>query len=177
MSAAQRELAAVRAQDRADRNFSPLDLDKLTKSQYDSLEAAVSARDAARRVRVRELMTQKAARTAADYENAAVVLQHGNDPADYLLAHGWAGVAIGLDDKAPGPRYLFAATWDRFMASQDRPQWYGTNVNRRADGFAELHPVDTLRVSDVERKRLTGWTLQERRASVEQLNAQMRPRK
>ena len=63
------------------------------------------------------------------------------------------------------------------MASQDRPQWYGTNVRCRAAGLAEWQPVDTLRVSDVERKRLTGWTLQERRASVEQLNAQMRPRK
>ena len=37
------------------------------------------------------------------------------------------------------------------MASQDRPQWYGTNVRCRAAGLAEWQPVDTLRVSDVER--------------------------
>src|SRR5262245_28855005 len=48
---------------------------------------AIVARDRARQARVKEIYQANQIQTGADYYHAAMVLQHGYVPEDYLLAH------------------------------------------------------------------------------------------
>ena len=62
----------------------------------------VARRDEARLKHVKDIYQRGRLMTGAnDYFNAALILQHGNTPQDYLLAHELAAVAIskkrGLD--------------------------------------------------------------------------------
>jgi hypothetical protein len=88
---------------------------------------AVSARDVARRRRVRELIDLGRAATGKDYEHAAMVFQHGDTADDILMAHVLAVTAIG---KGNGDaRWLAAAALDRFLQRMGRPQVFGTQYN------------------------------------------------
>lgn len=55
---------------------------------------ALGPRDKARLKRVKELYAQNILKTANDYDCAATVLQHGDAPEDFLLAHEFWVVAI-----------------------------------------------------------------------------------
>jgi len=84
----------------------------------------VGARDLMRQALVREFYSKNKLRTGRDYYNAAMILQHGGTPQDYLLAHELCIVAASKgNDEA---RWLAAATEDRFLMSIDRPQRFGT---------------------------------------------------
>lgn len=173
-SAGARELTALHDQDQADRSIGPQQLEKLSKEAIDSLMKVMDLRDAARRQRVRQLMAAGTAQTADDYYHAAVVLQHGSDPDDYLKAHEWTQAALARTPSHVQARYLFAASWDRYQLSQGKPQWYGTSVERQPNGDGALSPIDTTQVTDARRKSYTGWTLAERRRFVDEMNR--RPR-
>src|SRR5262245_64570672 len=54
----------------------------------------VGPRDAARLARVKELTLAGALVTGKDFHDAALVLQHGTEPEDYLLAHELCLVAV-----------------------------------------------------------------------------------
>jgi hypothetical protein len=169
-AAAPRELAALYEADQADRHIDPAQFSRLSPAEQERLDRELQAKDAARRTRAVELVKQGAARTADDYYHAAVIMQHGRSASDSLQAHGWAEAALALDATHAQALYLFAASWDRYQIGLGQPQWYGTSVDRRPDGLAELHEIDDTKVSDAERKRYTGWTLAERRAWVEKIN-------
>lgn len=173
--AARQELTALHDQDQADRSIGPSQLAHMTPHQVDSLSALVDQRDAARRARVRDLMQLGVPVTAVDYYHAAVVMQHGSGAADYANAHEWAEGALTLDPGDQSARYLFAASWDRLMLSQQKPQWYGTSVERGPDGNGALSAIDTTQVTDSVRQSYTGWTLSQRRAFVEDMNKRVRP--
>jgi len=69
------------------------------KNAYASREAMLAqiARDSTRLVRVRTLINDGRARTAADFFHAAIVAQHGADTTAYRQAAEWAVHAVMLD--------------------------------------------------------------------------------
>src|SRR5688500_5358416 len=85
---------------------------------------AVEKRDEARLARVRELYQRDQLRAGADYYHAAMILQHGGQPSDYLLAHELCVVAIAKGEQRA--KWLAAASEDRFLGSVGRPQRFGT---------------------------------------------------
>lgn len=129
--------------------------------------AETDARDAARRRMVRALLAGGHVRTAADHYHAAMVLQHGDVPADFQLAHELATTAERMGSEPA--RWLAAATLDRWLLSQGRPQRYGTQFADRG-GVWYLLPMDTLAVTDAERRRAGTQTLDEIRAFLREKN-------
>ena len=81
---------------------------------------AVSARDAKRRNRVREIIKSGRVRTGKDYERAAMVFQHGSTPEDILMAHVLAVTALGKGNT--DARWLAAAALDRFLHQVKQPR-------------------------------------------------------
>jgi hypothetical protein len=101
----------------------------------------VGPRDKARMARMRELYSGGKLLTGTDYYHAAMILQHSDAPADYLLAHELCVVAISKREGRA--RWLAAASEDRFLNSINRPQRFGTQY--RSDG-----PNAPYRLSKVE---------------------------
>ncbi len=110
-----RELETLFAQDQADRHPLP----------NQSIDwTIVQPRDQARLTRVKEIYTANGLQTGADYYYAAMILQHGKTPDDYLLAHEFCIVAVSKGEHRA--KWLAAASEDRFLLSIGRPQRFGT---------------------------------------------------
>ena len=89
--------------------------------------SVVGPRDARRLSRIKELYHAGKIVTGPDYFNAALVLQHGRVPEDYLLAHELAVVAISKG-QANRASSLAAASEDRFLMAIGRKQRFGTQL-------------------------------------------------
>ena len=74
-------------------------------------------------------MSQLQLYTGADNYYAAMILQHGEKPEDYLLAHELCIVAISKREAKA--KWLAAATEDRFLMMIGHPQRFATQF--RAD--------------------------------------------
>ncbi len=106
-------------------------------------------RDADRRQRVRALIEARGLAEPADYYHAAMVFQHGVEPADFWRAHELALKAADMGDRTA--RWLAAAAYDRWLMNQGRPQKYGTQY-RPIAGKWVLWDVDP-ETTDEERSR------------------------
>lgn len=118
-----------------------------------STEALMTLRrdDSLRRVEIYGMLTAKAIHIGTDFERAALILQHGDDTADYRTAHDLALEAIVLGDT--NAKWLAAATLDRYLMRLGKPQKYGTQFRTSAmTGAMELYPVDPS-TTDEERAR------------------------
>jgi hypothetical protein len=82
------------------------------------------ARDTHRRQRVTELIAKGALKTAEDYHHAALIFQHGEEVQEIWRAHTLAMKAVEMD-YVPA-RWMAAATLDRWLMYQGKPQKYGT---------------------------------------------------
>ena len=91
------------------------------------LRAWVSA-GAPRREMVRRLIRAGGLVTAKDYVNGALLLQHGDTPEDFLLAHVLATIA-GFKGSGTG-RWLSAAALDRYLLNVGQPQVFGIQAMR-----------------------------------------------
>jgi hypothetical protein len=91
------------------------------------LRAWVSAA-APRREIVRRLIRAGGLVTAEDYVNGALLLQHGDTPEDFLLAHVLATIA-GFKGNRTG-RFLSAAALDRYLLNVEQPQVFGIQSTR-----------------------------------------------
>jgi hypothetical protein len=154
------ELKRLCTEDQADRNptkSKPIDW------------SIVTPRDKERLKRVKELYAENAVETAADYDCAAIVLQHGDAAEDVLLAHELWVVAIskGMNDK--DTLSLVAASEDRFLIKIGRAQRFGTQLHSEMNGPVQLYPVDS-EVTDGLRRVMTGHSLQEIKARVVEMN-------
>ena len=108
------ELARLFKEDQDDRKPAITDMDW----------KVVKPRDDARLARVKELYAAGRLQTGADWLRAAFILQHGNEPDDFLLAHEMCIAAIAKgEDRARG---LAAASEDRFLRRIGRPQRFGS---------------------------------------------------
>ena len=105
---------------------------------------------------------------ADDYFNAALILQHSDKTEDYAQAHQWCVKAVELDSELPSARWLAAATQDRWLMSQGKPQLYGTQF-KKVNGRWILWDVDPS-VTDEERIRWEVPTLAEARKRAESMN-------
>ena len=153
-------IAELKAADDADR-------EKVRKGEMDMIQ--VIERDTERRTEARQLISNGQIRTAADYLNAALILQHGEQAEDNRLAHSLATISMNIDPSSRRARFLVAATWDRLMWRLNHPQWYATQFIK-VDGRWILWKVDENAVSDGERMRLAGRTLAESIAFAERMN-------
>ena len=154
------ELKRLCAEDQSDR----------TAPEGKSLDiAALGPRDKARLKRVKEIYTQNLLQTANDYDCAATVLQHGQVPEDFLLAHEFWVVAISKGKNDQGTLAMAAASEDRYLTNIGRPQRFGTQVHSVDNGPIELYPIDAS-VPDGLRRVMTGHSLAEVKARVVEMN-------
>ena len=128
----------------------------------------VGKRDKARLARAREMYQGDHLRVGADYFNAAMLLQHGGEPGDYLLAHELCVVAIAKGHE--GAKWLAAASEDRFLRSLERPQRFGTQYNSSGPNMPfRLAPVEDG-VTDALRREFNAPTLEQAKAREAEMN-------
>jgi hypothetical protein len=154
-----KELKRLHDEDQADRAPETIDW------------SVVAPRDQERLKRVKELFASNGLHTATDYYHAALILQHGQIPEDFLLAHEFCVVAIikGKNDKDTW--WLAASAEDRYLMNIDRPQRFGTQFRSVGDGPIKLYAVDST-VTDELRRLMGAHTLAEARAHEAKLNAE-----
>jgi hypothetical protein len=131
--------------------------------------AAISARDAVRQDRVHQILAEGGAKSAEDYFRAAMVFQHGDTDEEIAKAHELSLKAIELDAEHRSARWLAAASKDRLLMRQGKPQLYGTQF-KKVDGKWILYEVDPS-VTDEERAKWSCPPLAEARKRVEKMNA------
>jgi len=129
----------------------------------------VGPRDRVRLNRVRELFAADRLRTANDYYHAAMILQHGETPEDFLLAHELCVAAMieGKNDLESAS--LAAAAEDRFLMNVGRPQRFGTQFRSKGSGPLHLYVVGDG-VTDELRRVMGVPPLAEARAHEAELN-------
>jgi len=103
--------------------------------------AIVLPRDKARLARVKSLYASGTVRTASDYYYAALVLQHGETPEDFLLAHEFCVAAMMLGKNDLASSSLAAAAEDRFLMKIGRPQRFGTQFQSEGGEPLRLYAV------------------------------------
>lgn len=131
--------------------------------------AAISARDAARQERVSQILASGGAKSADDYYHAAMVFQHGDTDEEIARAHELSLKAAELDPAHPTARWLAAASKDRLLVRQGKPQLYGTQF-RKVDGKWVLYEVDPS-ITDEEREKWDCPPIAEMRKRLEAMNA------
>jgi len=136
----------IYVQDQRDRGISLTDDGKpLPATAGDKAAAAmnwveINKRDAERREQTHKLMSEGKLTTAQDFHDAAYVLQHGQNPDDYLLAHVLAVEAVVKGDETS--KWISAATLDRYLQAIGKSQVFGTQYTGRDFLFFMLHKND-----------------------------------
>ncbi len=130
-------------------------------------------REAIRLDRVTKLIQQGALRDPGDYLHAAMILQHSRESQHYQLAHEFSKKAAdeGYEPQEGevNPLWLAAAAKDRYLMSLGKPQLYGTQSKKGADGKWYLYETDPA-VTDEERKKWHVPTLEEQKRQIEEMN-------
>lgn len=132
--AASQELQALAKADQDDRK-DVTDFAKLPPERF----KAILARDAERRTRVLALLQAGKVMTAEDLDAAALILQHGQTPDDFLLGHELAVVQSVLEGK---PAQMIALSEDRFLERIGRKQRFGSQLRAGKDGKWYSNPLD-----------------------------------
>ena len=115
--------------------------------------AKLATADAARRARTLELISQGRLTTGMDFKNAAFIMQHGNKPDDYLLAHSLAVAAMAKGETTAV--WIASATLDRFVQSKGLAQIYGTQMSGGQPGAGVVRePFDSKLIPDSLRVQL-----------------------
>lgn len=156
------ELLAAYLADRADRSGEMEDAE------------AIMRRDRSRRDVVRLSRDRRLIRTAYDHLHAALIMQHGDSAEDIALARDLARQAVALRPWLAEARWLYAATTDRYLRMEGKPQIFGTQY-RQVDGAWTLEPFDQSAVSDEERAKWRAHSLVKRREFIEGLNRASHP--
>lgn len=125
--------------------------------------AVVGPRDRLRLGRVKSMFSENLLKTASDYYHAAMILQHGDAPGDFLLAHEFCVAAMVKGRNDRNVTWLAAASEDRFLMSIKRPQRFGTQFRSYGDRPMELYEVDAA-VTDELRLVMGARTLAESKA-------------
>jgi tetratricopeptide (TPR) repeat protein len=155
------ELARLYEEDQKDRMTQPIDW------------SVVGKRDDERLKRTKEIADAGGLREAEDYYHAAMILQHSSKVEDYDRAHQWCLKAVELDPEHPSARWLAAATKDRSLMNQGKPQLYGTQF-KKVDGKWILWEVDPS-ITDEERVKWGVPPLAESKKRAEEMNKESQP--
>jgi hypothetical protein len=151
------ELKRLRDEDQGDRAPTVIDW------------SVVTPRDRARLRRVRELFAADGLHTANDYLRSALILQHGEAPDDFLLAHDFCVAAMVLGRNDVESASLAAGAEDRFLMNVGRPQRFGTQFRRDGTGPWHLYTVGDG-VTDALRKLMGTPSLAEARVREAEMN-------
>lgn len=170
-------LTGVEARNEAHRKTVNAELERLyTEDQADRAAGAdkidwevVSKRDAARQARVKQILAEGGAKAADDYFHAAMVFQHGSTDEEIGKAHELSLKAAELDPTHPTARWLAAASKDRLLMRQGKPQLYGTQF-KKVDGKWILWDVDPS-VTDEQRAEWDVPPLEVAKKRLEEMNA------
>ena len=90
--------------------------------------------------------------TGKDYEEAALIFQHGTTADDYLLAHTLALAALAKGDASAA--WIAAATLDRYLQTIGKPQIYGTQYQVKDGKPAAAEPFRRDLVPDALRHQI-----------------------
>ncbi len=112
-------------------------------------------RDRARLKRVKELFAAGGLHTANDYHHSAMILQHGEEPEDFLLAHELCVAAMSMGGNDRQTKWLAAASEDRFLMSIGRPQRFGTQFKSEGTGPVRLYTVGDGMTDELRRLMAT----------------------
>jgi hypothetical protein len=157
------ELAQLHDDDQADRRV----------GSWENIDwAKVTPRDQARRKRVDEILAAGGARAADDYYNAAMVYQHGETGDEIQRAHDLAVKAVELDPGLDAAKWLAAASEDRKLMYEGKPQKWGTQY-KKIDGTWVLWQVDPT-ITDDQRDQWNVQPLADAQGYVIQLNENAR---
>lgn len=122
-------------------------------------------RDAGRRRRLEIIVESGGLQEPEDYYHAAWILNHGESVEEIWQAHTLAKEAVKLGFSRA--RWLAAATYDRWLMYQGRPQKYGTQIV--PDGERQrVWDVDP-KTSDLERAEWDVPTLAEMLKRAEEI--------
>lgn len=124
------ELQALKAADQAARQFTT----QPTPEQWKAIEVG----DLRREERVRELLRANQVITSQDLDAAALIMQHGGDPDDYLLARELSILSCAKG----GFHSLPALAEDRYLHSIKRLQRFGTQFGWGGNGEPTFRDVD-----------------------------------
>lgn len=133
--------------------------------------AKISTHDKEHRDRVLELMHQDKFKSGDDYYYAAMIMQHGSDPKDFMLAHI---LAMAAAQRGSNPAvWLSAASLDRLMQSTGQPQVFGTQYFSKAnEHYTMREPIEPHLITDSVRKAFNVPTLMESTERLKELNSQ-----
>jgi hypothetical protein len=113
--------------------------------------SVVQPRDESRRAKVMDLFASGDLKTGGDFYRAAMILQHGSKPEDFLLAHEFCVAAMALGKTDDATRWLAAASEDRFLMNLNRPQRFGTQYRSEGAEPMHLYVVDELMTDQLRR--------------------------
>jgi len=128
----------------------------------------LQARDEKRKERVSEITRQGGLQSAENYYHAAIILQHGAKPEDYLVAHILA--TIGVFKVREEDKWLSAATLDRFLRSMGRSQIFGTQYKRTIEDTSVTQDPYDRSLNDLFRKEYGLPSLAEQERTLVDLN-------
>ncbi len=131
--------------------------------------SVVSERDYQRQTRVLELLDSNKVRTASDFENAAMIFQHGSDTIASGLAVELMKKAVAMDSTRD--KWLLAAAIDRDLMRRGKPQIYGTQYvkQQESDPWA-LYELDSTQITDEIRLEYGVQTLAQQKLRVIEMN-------
>jgi len=129
----------------------------------------IATEDQQRQVEVMRFLQKGEVNSADDLYHAAMIFQHGNCPEHFKLANLLAEKA--LERGSDAARWLYAATLDRYLMSQGKPQKFGTQfVTAGSNGIWKLYDCDPT-TTDEERARYKVPSLAFQRQKLEKLNS------
>ena len=129
----------------------------------------VAKHDLDRRKRIGEIFGEGCFSSALDFENAAMIYQHGNVSDHYYQAFVWANRSFKLGNKSA--KSLAVVALDRYLVSIDHKQLFGSQAfsSNLADECICLQEVETT-VPDSFRQEYAGFTLQDKIDWINTLN-------
>ena len=157
-------------EDQADRD---VDYEKMTEQERLEWRKRVRARDDQRHKEVMDMVKRGELHTGADFEEAAVIFQHGLDRDDYLLAHTLAVISVAKGRSRS--RWLVAASLDRYLHKMNQQQIYGTeslpnkDSSKTADKWT-LDPYNRFLISDSLRAELCVPDMAQQQRALQLLN-------
>lgn len=143
----------VRAETTKIESLYTTDIEERNHINWDDKDEVESLRqkDSKRREKTKELIQNGNLSSGLDYHHAALIFQHGETTEDYKLAHELAEKAVNLGDETA--KWLYAATFDRWLISEGKPQKFGTQFKQNENDEWELGlPIDP-EITDEERAR------------------------
>lgn len=129
------ELQRIRAEDQDDRVWQVKG-----EQPTEKMLLKMGKNDLKHRIRVGEIFGEGCLKSAADYEAAFLVYQHGNTPDQYFQAFLWARQAQSLGQ--PNMKGEIAMAVDRYLVSTGHKQLFGTQASKSSDDCWCIQPIE-----------------------------------